>query len=137
MRRLRSPKEAAPGLDWTPALDIVFGVLLFFVLCIPWSRDTVFDLSPPVPSRGSVRVLDCRGSTVRVVIDPDDRIAVDGEAIALADLGDRLRRGLAADPKMSVVVRVAGQARNGRLVELIDALHLAGIRRMSLAMEMI
>ncbi len=113
-----------------PLINIVFLLLIFFMIAGALSTATPFDLrparvraAPDVPAPASTGI----------AVAADGRIAFGGEPIALAALPARLERWRAErEGTTPLVVRADAQAQSQRLLAVIDVLREAGVERVRL-----
>ncbi len=110
-----------PGL--TPMIDVVFLLLVFFMLAARFGIETSLPLSAgggdDAPWEGPPRL-------IRVL---PEAVTLNGQAVALADLPARLAP-LMPDADAPVLLRAGDGADLSRLVAVIDVLRAAGWRRL-------
>jgi len=129
MTRQRKRSRALPAINVAPLIDIVFILLIFFLVTTTFVRDHGLDITRP--QAAVTQVLEPTAS--RVHITEDGRIFSEGDEVALEQLSDRVR-ALAAQTRDPVVVVVPDEATPaGLLLEVLDTLKLAGIDNTSVA----
>ena len=106
----------------TPMIDVVFLLLVFFMLAARFGHD----LSLPMATAGGSAAYD--GPPRLVTIGPD-ALTLNGQPIAADALPDALAP-LMSGPDDIVVLRPAEGAALGRLVAITDALRAAGLTRL-------
>jgi biopolymer transport protein ExbD len=109
----------------TPMIDVVFLLLVFFMLAARFGTDMVLPLSPAGGGND-----EWVGAPRLVVVEPDV-LLVNGSAVLADDLGDRLRPLMPA-PDSPVVLQARTGTDMSRLVAVIDALRRAGITNLVL-----
>lgn len=120
MMQFGPPRHARrPSL--TPMIDVVFLLLVFFMLAARFGHD----LSLPMATGGGDTAYD--GPPRLVTIGPD-ALTLNGQATALAALSDALAP-LMSDPSDIVVLRPAEGVDLARLIAVSDALRAAGLMR--------
>jgi biopolymer transport protein ExbD len=135
MRRSRSGAAAEQAdVDLTPMLDVVFILLIFFIVSASFAREIGLDLAAR-PGTAPVRAVDDL-ENILIQVTSDETIFVDRRAVALDSVRAQIERLRAERPQGSVVIAAAGRARNGVLVELMDQARLAGVDRIALADEL-
>lgn len=118
-------RRRAIGL--TPLIDVVFILLLFFMLASQFHQWRAVTISATgTPGAGEAV------PTVLVRVHGDGNLDLNGEPIATWALTARLRQALAREPKLSVQIESADEVPLQTLVTLFDQLHAAGIERMNL-----
>lgn len=114
-------KRPSLALDLAPLIDVVFLLLVFFMLTssfippsLPLELPKADNTNPP-PS-----------SPITVSLDREGRVAINGETVALADFGRRLKEILATSDSTTVAFRGDREAPYGHFVELMDQIRQAG-----------
>jgi len=112
-----------------PLINIVFLLLIFFMIAGALSATAPFELEPPrSESAGSTGPP--RGG---IALAADGRVAIEGERIAIEQLAERARDWKQSDGgELPLAVRADGGARSRDLLAVIDALREAGIERIRL-----
>lgn len=120
-------------VDVTSMLDVVFIMLIFFIVTASFVKESGVDVSRPgaataeMMERGNILIAITEGDVVWI-----DKRQVDPRAVR-ANV-ERLR---AENPEGSVVIQADHRSTNGRLVEVMDAVRLAGVYDVALAAEVI
>lgn len=111
-------------IDLTPMLDVVFIMLIFFIVTASFVKEAGFNPNVPQPSSNSVDDEDT-APNILVRISPDNQIWVtekEGErrvdARAIRSNIERLRAEL---PKATVVIQASVEANTGTYVIVADA----------------
>jgi biopolymer transport protein ExbD len=112
-----------------PLINIVFLLLIFFMIAGALSATAPFELEPP--RTGSAAVTGPpRGG---IALAADGRVAIDGERIAIESLVERARAWKRdASDESPLAVRADAGARSRELLAVIEALREAGIERIRL-----
>lgn len=127
--KFASHRRPGADINLTPLIDILFIVLLFLVLTATFSERSVLQIALPKTTTGEVPA--GTPGRLRIEVDADDALYVDGELRTLDDVGLRLR---AIPDKDGAVVTVAAdeRARHGRVIAVIDAVRQAGLVRLDI-----
>ncbi|MEM0989123.1 MAG: biopolymer transporter ExbD [Pseudomonadota bacterium] len=115
-----SRRRRRPSL--TPMVDVVFLLLVFFMLASRFGQDVALPLSPAVAGAGSYQ------GAPRLITVTADGARLNGVAFELSALPDELRK-LMPDENAIVVVRPDSEAALQDMVSVIDELSDAGIRQ--------
>jgi biopolymer transport protein ExbD len=127
------PRRHASGvLNLTPLIDIVFLLLVFFMLTAHFIEEERIDIRLPQASSGDP-LPDARYVTVTLA--PDGRLLVDGIATDMAELAEVLRGALHSPGKRFVRLKGDRQADFGQAVQIIDAARLAGAEALDIQTE--
>ena len=125
-RQLRLISE----INITPMLDLVLALMFVFLLAAPlMKRDKTLTAAPPAPQLGE----DAPKSSVRLFVHKDQSVTLDGAMLARADLPSALKQLVSQRPGAGVEVRMHRDLSVQQLVEVMDMLEDAGIRKTAVA----
>lgn len=111
MKLARPPKRAAPETI-VALIDVVFFLLVFFLLVGRMDATAPFEVTPPIAFEGS----DMPGGGATLAVSADGLLALDGVEQPREDVIETLTRRLAADPDLRLRINAhAGAALNGVL----------------------
>jgi len=116
-------------VDIAPLIDIVFILLIFFLVTTTFVRETGMEVRRP--EAVSARALE--PAHLRVSISPTGSIHTEGERVTLSGLERRVRRFIARERKEAVIIIPDRAVSAERLVEVMDAAKLGGAREISVA----
>jgi len=103
-------------------LDIVFILLIFFIVTAVFLDETGVDFTQADgDSTPTISV-----AAISIVIDPADKISVEGRIVSLASVEAEVQRHLVARPDAIIDLRVAKTARLGNIVSVKDYMEQAG-----------
>jgi len=120
--RFREKKEVVEDLNISPLIDMVFILLIFFMVSTTFVKDMKLDLDRPSASSAST----ASTKAVRVYIDNQGEVYLDGQSIRIWVLQSRLRDVLKRKTPKSVLVVTDVSVPSGKLVEIVDQARLAG-----------
>jgi biopolymer transport protein ExbD len=134
MRLVRIPSRETRDDHLIPLINVIFLMLIFFMIVGRIAPSEPLTVEPPISEQGregddQARVL---------LIGPDGGIALDGELITRAALGERIAAWVTEtrDPTASRMTKLTLKAdasvRAGALRETLDLLRAAGVERVSL-----
>ena len=110
-----------------PLINIVFLLLIFFMIAGALSTRPPFELQPP---RADAAPSTSAPATAGIAVAADGRIAFRGEEIALGALADRARDWAESnDNDRPLTLRADGGADSERLLAVMAALKEAGVER--------
>ncbi|MET0026115.1 MAG: biopolymer transporter ExbD [Candidatus Thiodiazotropha sp.] len=116
-------RRSSQVLNLTPLIDIVFLLLVFFMLTAHFIEDQAIDIQLPEAQSSQPSVED---DTVEVALLPNGQIMVDGNATEMDDLEETLRGALHAPGKRFVRLKGDRNAYFGTGIRIIDAARSAG-----------
>lgn len=114
-------------LSIAPLIDVVFLLLLFFMVTSSFQHPEAIELDLP---QSSTAVAD-EDRAVDVAVDAAGNIHLDGKPLALADLESSIAERVAADPEVVVAVRTDAAALVQRMVEVLDSVRAGGGKRIA------
>lgn len=127
--RIEVPRRRPPGIRLTPLIDVVFILLVFFMLASNFLDWRAFELALPAADATP----DPEVTPIVVEVDKQAGLRLDGNGVAVDALIEGIEQLRAAEPGRPVVVR-AGDTTPVRLtVRTLDRLHAGGITTVSLA----
>jgi biopolymer transport protein ExbD len=133
MRRRRSTDTDESEVNLTPMLDVVFIMLIFFIVTASFVKEAGIDISRP-PAATAER--EERGN-ILVAITENDQIWIDRRQVDPRALRANIERLHAENPQGAVVIQADKASKNGLLVQVMDAARLAGVSNVSLAAEVV
>jgi len=133
MRRRRSARiEDEAEVDLTPMLDVVFIMLIFFIVTASFIKEVGLDLNKP--EGGATKSVQ-ENENIFIEISNDGIIKVDRRIVDIRAVRPNIERLHAERPNGAVVIAPEGASHNGILVEVMDQARLAGVPNISLAAE--
>ncbi|MAU69857.1 MAG: biopolymer transporter ExbD [Gammaproteobacteria bacterium] len=129
MRRRNRRKPEEQGLDLTPMMDIVFIMLIFFIVTTSFVKETGVDINRP---NAETAERDEKGN-ILVAITQNNEIWIDKRRIDLKAVRANIERLKIEYPEGSVIIQADKEARSGLLVETMDQIRLAGVQNISIA----
>jgi biopolymer transport protein ExbD len=133
MRRQRNRDQEESEVNLTPMLDVVFIMLIFFIVTASFVKEAGIDVSRPPAATAERKE---RGN-ILVAITENDQIWIDRRQVDPRALRANIERLHAENPQGSVVIQADKSSKNGLLVQVMDAARLAGVNNVSLAAEVV
>lgn len=129
MKFVRANHEE-PGVNLTPLIDVVFLLLIFFMVSTRFVDDRELPLElPPAANAQSAAA----GEVIAVRVGADGAYRVAGESVGAGTLVASLRAQRAQYPQRALRVRADGDARHGAVVRVLDAAATVGFDRVDIA----
>ncbi len=120
----RSERREAPRLDMTPLIDVIFQLLLFFMLSTTFRNTPSFEVQLPEVSSDQMIQDD---QTWTVMVSKEGMLSVDGMEFSKSELPERLKVQLQQQPKLSLVIEADEELSHGMVVDLMDIAQEAGV----------
>jgi len=117
------------SIDIAPLMDMVFILLIFFIVTSTFTRETGVEVSKPQAQTAS----QLEKENILIAITRDGTIHIDERQVDLAGLSDVLKGILAKNPEREAVLIADKNAITEKLVSVIDACTLAGVKKVSIA----
>ena len=112
-----------------PMIDMVFILLIFFLVTTSFVKETGIEVNRP---RAVTAAADSR-SSILIAIDRENRIFMDHREIDLRAVRANVERALAENPSGNVIVVADTRSSTGVAVKVMDGCRMAGAENVSLA----
>ena len=131
MRRRRHTDQGNEETDinLTPMLDIVFIMLIFFVVTTSFVKESGIEVNRPTAQTAEQRD---RGN-IMIAITPNGEIWIDKRAVDIRAIRAVVERLVADNPEGGVIIQGDREAQIGLLVNVMDQVRKAGIVNVSIA----
>lgn len=123
---LKTQLDEAPQINMTPMIDMVFLLIIFFLVATTFSRPD-HSIEIDVPQVSDAGTLSNRPAARVVNVYQDGRIELDGDTLSLEELTDQLAEVRGQYPDLEVDVRGDGHAYHQRVAEVVSACMKAGV----------
>ena len=120
---------AQAEIQMTPLIDMVFILLIFFVVTTSFVSETGLDIQRPQSSSSETLPRE----NIPVAISADGRITVDGQRVGLLSIRPFLQKKLRIQPGLAVVLVADKTVSVNRVVRVMDEIRSAGISEVALA----
>lgn len=117
----QEPEEA--NVDITPMLDVVFIMLIFFIVTATFIKESGIDVDKP---EVVIAVMQ-ENASILVTINANDKIFIDRRQIDIRSVRSIIERLHAENPEASVVIQADEDSKNDTLVQVMDASRRAGV----------
>ena len=130
MRRRLHRGDDEAQINITPMLDIVFIMLIFFIVTTSFVKEYGVDVNRP--SNAPVEEQQ-QSEIIAVRIDENDQIYIQDRLVDVRAIRANIESSLASQPDAAVVVIADRAADAGLLVRVVDQARVAGAERVSIA----
>lgn len=124
-------KQKDMGIDMGPLMDIVFILLIFFVVTSSFTRETGVDVTKPEAQTAS----QLEKENILIAITREGTIHINERQVDLSSLQDILKQSIAKAPDREAVVIADKGSETGVLVQVIDVCNLSGVKKVSIAAQ--
>jgi biopolymer transport protein ExbD len=125
----RRSSRSTPELNIAPLIDMVFILLIFFLVNTSFVKETGIDVSRPTASTAVVQ----NKATILIAIDQSNRLFMDHREIDPRAVRANVERALAENPEGAVVVVADKASSTGIAIQVMDGCRMAGATNVSLA----
>jgi len=133
MNILTKQKKRARSPNLVPLINIVFLLLIFFMLTGTLKRSDIFDISPPESSTGA----DAEAPELVLLISKSNKLALNNQNIEFSELNTKLLNIVQEYPLQEVLIKADGKAASGTLSKVINVIREAGIKRAAIVTKTI
>lgn len=129
--KLRRKDVKVDDIDISPLIDMVFILLIFFMVSSTFTKDMQLELDRP----GANSAKKSSSKVIRVYIDKFSDIYLDGQPIKVWGIQGKLRDQLRASTEKSVLVVTDDGVTADKLVEVVDQCRLSGAKDIGVATQ--
>lgn len=122
--------EESPQVDLTPLIDVVFILLIFFILSASFQKESSVEVDRPSASSSTVKEA---SKTLTVSVDRNHQIWFKGSVVNLTQLQFQMKSVVSKKEKINTIINADKSIDTGTLVQIIDAIRLSGISNVAIA----
>lgn len=119
------------GIDLTPMLDVVFIMLIFFIVTASFVKESGFDVNRPDNQQSEPKKNDIKNILVNIAA--DGQLFVNRRRVDPGSLTANIKRLHAESPKGAVVIQAEDASKNVWMITVMDAARKAGVYNVSIA----
>ena len=123
--------EDEADIDITPMLDVVFIMLIFFIVTSNFVKETGIDVNRPQAATAVKK----SKANILIAIDAHDNIWIDRRQIDIRAVRPNIERLHAENPQGSVVIQADKESKTNTLIQVMDASRQAGVYNVSIAAQ--
>ena len=122
MALIRRKRENKGDIDISPLIDVVFILLIFFMVSTTFIKDAQIDIERPAAQSGS------KASTkaLRIYVDRGGEVYIDDSPVKAWMVQSRVRDYLRESSEATVLVVTDRRVEAEKLIEVVDQCRLAG-----------
>ncbi|GGO72276.1 MULTISPECIES: ExbD/TolR family protein [Bowmanella] len=129
MARKHRAEEEEATIDMTPMLDIVFIMLIFFIVTTSFVKEAGIEVNKPKAEQATKQ----KSANIFIAINENGEVWMDKRMVDVERVSANIERLLAEQPTDVVIVQADVEAKHGVVVEVMDQIKAAGIDRISVA----
>lgn len=134
MRRLMSratADEDESAIDITPMLDVVFIMLIFFIVTATFIKEAGIDVNRP----DAATAVKQEKANILIAINANNEIWIDRRQVDIRSVRPNIERLHAENPQGSVVIQADKESKTETLIKVMDAARSAGVFNVAIAAQ--
>ena len=131
MRKKRTNISDDNPLDLTPMMDIVFIMLIFFIVTANFIKEPGLEINRPDSDTAEIQ----ENAAILIAVGANDEVYMDGRRIDVRQVKANVVKMLADNPQGSVVIQADERAVADTIIKVMDGAREAGVNAISLASE--
>ena len=124
-------QEEESEINITPMLDVVFIMLIFFIVTANFIKEPGLEVNRPDAETSTIQ----ENAAILIAIGANDDIWIDGRRVDVRQVKANVTKLLADNPQGSVVVQADERATADAIIKVMDQTREAGVYAISLASE--
>lgn len=129
MRRKDKPEADEATLDLTPMLDVVFIMLIFFIVTASFVKEAGIEVNKPIAATLEKMPL----ANILIAISSKSEVWINKRAVDIRAVRAAVERLKAENPKGSVVIQADQDAKHGIVIQVMDQIKLAGFSKVAIS----
>ena len=118
-------------INMAPLIDMVFILLIFFLVTTSFLKETGVDISRPTASTAAAKTK----TTILIGVTRENTIHIDRRQVDIRAVRANVERALAENPDGNVVIVADQDSRTGLVINVMDACKLAGAQNVAIAAD--
>lgn len=128
-RRKHSNVDEEAQIDMTPMLDIVFIMLIFFIVTTSFVKPSGLDYNKPEASQSTKKP----SANIFIGVSKTGVIMMENRQVDIERVTANVERMLAEAPEAAVLIQADKEAQHGLVVKVLDNVKAAGISKISVS----
>ncbi|MFT5083645.1 MAG: biopolymer transport protein ExbD [Lentisphaeria bacterium] len=126
----RAEEDEAGAIDLTPMLDVVFIMLIFFIVTSSFIKEPGVDINRP-----DATTAELARTPILVAVTADNKVWINKEEVDIRQVKTQLQVLLSETPKGKVVIQADKESNIKTLTEVAQAAREVGVGEISVAAE--
>ena len=134
MRRMMSrttADEDESSIDITPMLDVVFIMLIFFIVTATFVKEAGIDVNRP----DAATTVKLEKANILIAISANNEVWIDRRQVDIRAVRPNIERLHAENPQGSVVIQADKDSKTETLIKVMDAARSAGVDNVAIAAQ--
>ncbi|WP_372872577.1 ExbD/TolR family protein [Shewanella sp.] len=122
-----SAEHEEAKVDMTPMLDIIFIMLIFFIVTTSFVKPMGIDYNKPENAQKS----NSKGDNILITVNKSGMVTMEGRLVDMERVTANVERKLAETPGAAVLIQAEGETLHGVVVGVMDRVKTAGVSKVS------
>ena len=122
-------EEEESEINITPMLDVVFIMLIFFIVTATFVKEAGIEVNRP----DAATAVKAEKANILIAIGPNNAVWIDRRQVDIRSVRPNIERRHAENPQGSVVIQADKESKTDTLIQVMDAARQAGVFNVSIA----
>ncbi|MBQ76397.1 MAG: biopolymer transporter ExbD [Gammaproteobacteria bacterium] len=129
--RKQKVEEEEKVADLTPMLDVVFIMLIFFIVTATFIKETGIEINRPDTETAQQK----KTVSLLVAVGPDSSIWIDKKKVDVRNVRPMMERLHAENPKGGLVIQADSESKVEKVLAIMESARAIGISQIAIASE--
>jgi len=129
--RDHAQKEEDAEINMTPMLDIVFIMLIFFIVTAVFVKEAGMTVAKPDAETASSQ----DKASILIAVTSDDAVWLNGDEVDVSEVRAQVEKLHSENPRGTIVIQADKESKAGIVLKVYDAVRDAGIDQIAIATE--
>lgn len=134
-RKKRGDAEDKAEIDLTPMLDVVFIMLIFFIVTASFVKEVGLDVNKPELPDEPPPITNEDKPDILIQVTASNDIIMEGRRVDVRSVRSNIERKFAENPKASVIIKADAKSEAATYIAIADAAYAANVSQVSLVPE--
>ncbi|MHC4777796.1 MAG: ExbD/TolR family protein [Planctomycetota bacterium] len=129
LQKHRKTGKSATELNLAPLIDMIFILLIFFLVTTSFTRETGVEVNRP----SAATAKDLRKDSLLIAVTLDGSVYIHNRVVDLMELRAIVEKAMKENPEKPVVILADRSSLTGRMIAVMDTCTLAGAKQVAVA----
>lgn len=129
--RDHAQKEEEAEINMTPMLDIVFIMLIFFIVTAVFVKEAGMTVDKPEAETAGMQ----DKASILIAVTSDDEVWLNGDEVDVTEVRAQVEKLHSENPRGTIVIQADEKSKAGIVLKVYDAVRDAGIEEIAIATE--
>ena len=130
-RRSITDSEEISEINISPLIDMVFILLIFFIVTTVFVEETGVDINRPEAASATM----LEKNSILIAVTDKNQVVYGGREIGLSGVRPLVKRLTSQEPDMPVIIQADRGSQSGTLIRVVDEAKLGGAKAVNVASE--